>query len=283
MSEIYTKPFNPITWGGSPHDFTSQTGGDHGLQLGPFAIETTQRHVYGRRLLTWDGKVYKYCLSSGACRTFRGAKHMDVIGTVGIDWVILPVGRPVGSRQITVTAAVAQAEDSLAGGTMIISDEADADPTDGHLQMRTIVGNTACAGGGTTIITLDYPLNLRTTVAVYIWCMPSMYKNVAFSTTAGSSVAGIPAAYVSATGYNFWVQTWGPCSCAMQATGSGPGGGHGHDRQLVWRHDGTMDYRNNASATGGVTYEEHQQMAGYGMDNNTSNNGISIIMLQVSI
>lgn len=276
MSDIFEYGHDPIYPRAQPRDSGA-------FQLGPFQVETTQRHTYGRRLLTWDGKVYKYCLSSGACRTFRGAKHMDVIGTVGIDWVILTVTNAIGDREMTVTAAVAQATNSLAGGTMIISDEAYPTPTDGQLQMRTIVRNTACGAGGATVITLDYPLNQLTTAATYIWCMPSMYRNVAFSVTAGSSVAGIPAAYVSATGYNFWTQTWGPCACALQATGSGPGGGHNHDRQLVWRHDGTMDYRNNASANGGVSYEEHQQMAGYGMDNNTSNNGVSIVMLQVSI
>lgn len=274
MSDIFEYGHDPIYPRSQPRDSGA-------FQLGPFQVETTQRHTYGRRLLTWDGKVYKYSLSSGACRTYRGARHMDVIGTVGIDWVILTVTNAIGDREITVTSAVAQAINSLAGGTMIISDEAYPTPTDGQLQMRTIVRNTPCGAGGATVITLDYPLNQVTTAATYIWCMPSMYRNIAFGTsgTGKISMAGIPAAYVSATGYNFWTQTWGPASCAVQ----GNVGKHAHARQLVWRYDGSMDYHGNEAPSGGTTTTMHQQHAGYILDNNASDNGASIVMLQMSI
>ena len=47
-------PYNPIDWPGNPKDFA----GDN--NLGPYAEETTQRYTPGTRMITWDGKAFKY-------------------------------------------------------------------------------------------------------------------------------------------------------------------------------------------------------------------------------
>lgn len=268
MSKHFTKPFNPIPWHGSPHDFT----GDN--NLGIYTSETTQRYVYGTRYLMWDGAVYKYSKSAGVCYTGQLNMFQAVIGTVGIDYVVLPNDSTIGDRSVVLTAAVAQAEDTLAGGWIEFK-TANTDAAGNQTGMqRRITGNTSCGAGGTTTVSFEGGLSAALTNAVgYAFCMPNPYQYVSYDAEIGNSSCGIAATYIAATGYNHWQQTWGLCLVTDVAATLGT---VGHQRQLVAHNNGGVGPHLYGTAT--ATAQQH---VGFIVDDNTGANGMTMIMLQI--
>jgi len=241
-------------------------------ELGVYYEGTTKLYEIGDVAYTQRGK-FRYSLSSGICRAGRGCKFMNVIGTVGIDYSAVVAAQQVGDKTITMTSVVGQAANSLKGGTITIN-YLPPDSDDAYLQDRTVVGNTACAAGGTTVITLDYALTKALTTASYAFVMPNPYSDIAYDGGSGNSVAGIPATYISATGHYFWLQTKGRIWVAPQGTV----GKTAYAREVVWRHDGSIDIHDVASAT--AKYNQH---AGFIIDNNASANGATEIFFDCDI
>ncbi|MBE3088314.1 MAG: hypothetical protein IMZ61_13885 [Planctomycetes bacterium] len=241
-------------------------------ELGVYYLGTTKLYEIGDLAYTQRGK-YRYSYSSGICRAGMGNKFMNVIGTVGIDYSAVVQAQEIGDKTITMTSTVAQAADSLKGGTITIN-YLPPDSNNAYLQDRTVVGNAACAAGGTCVIALDYPLTVALTTASYAFVMPNPYSNIAYDTGSGNSVAGIPATYVSAAGYYFWLQTKGRIWIAPQGTV----GATAYAREVVWRHDGSIDIHDVASAT--AKYNQH---AGFILDNNASANGATEIFFDCDI
>lgn len=271
MSKIFTKPFRPLDWASSPHDFT----GDN--QLGPHTSETTQRYIYGTRFLTWDGKVYKYSLSSGACYTTMGNVFFATItsDTNGIDYSALTNGQSAGDREITLTnGSTAVAEDYLAGGLAVIIPSEST--TNAEVMLRGIIGNNAAvATSGECTIYLDYPLETAVTTSENAYAMPSHYSNIKYQSTSGKkSFSGIAGTYVSATGYNFWTQTYGVCQLVNGWTEVC--GKTAYYRGVWWRHDGSVSIFDNAPDA------QTDLCAGFVLDNNADDNGMTNIMMTVS-
>jgi hypothetical protein len=273
MSNQFQYPFNPITWQGSPHDYT----GDN--MLGQYTVETTQRYVYGTRFLTWDGRVFKYSLSSGECYTHRLNVFFNTISSDanGIDYSLLTNAQSAGDREITLTnGSTAVAEDYLAGGTAIIVPTETT--TDREVMSRMIVGNEIAAASAECTIYLEAPLETAVTAANYAYVMPSGYNNIKYLSTVGTiSFAGLAATAVTATGYNFWLQTYGPNNSAQQTTYVGK---TAYYRMVYARHDGTLDTQANTVESGGTVVTD--QIVGFGMDNNADNNGTTVWMMTIS-
>jgi len=247
-------------------DFT----GDNGMGL--YGMETTQRFNYGTRCLTEDGRVFYYAKSSGACYTGRMNTFDVAIDDTGLDWVSPAAATVVGARQITLTESgtAAIAEDALVNGFAMINYDAGSDNND--LMVRRITGNTACASAGTTILDLDGPLDIALTVATSkIFAMASPWSSVKLSGGYLGSHCGVAAAYVAATGYFHWEQTWGPCWITDFAATLG----HVNDsRQLVVNNAGQVAPHDAATV---------MQHAGFIMDNNETDNGMSLVCLQIMI
>lgn len=267
MSSVFTLPVGPLPYFAGPHDYT----GDD--RLGIHTAETTQRYICGTRFLMWDGAVYKYSKSSGACYTGQLNKFQNVIGTVGIDYVVLPNAAAVGVTDVVMTAAVEQTKDCLAGGWIefkVTNTDAAGNQTG---QQRRIIGNTACAAAGTTTISISGPVTEALTTSSYAFCMPNPYTSVKADTLATTSACGIAAVYVSATGYYHWEQTWGLAFVSDTAATLGK---TDHERQLVLNQQGSVSP--HAYATAAATAQQH---IGFIVDNNASANGMSLIMLQI--
>ena len=236
----------------------------------------------GDRVVTPDGKVFRYCKSGGACWTGRGAAFYNAIPATGIDYSLLVNAQAIGDKEVTMTnqGTCAITQDELRGGHIIIKTAAGSD--DSALQQRGIIGNSADASvghNGTVTIYLDAPLTGALTAASYAFCMPSPYNNIINAETIGNSagaysIAGIPAVYVSAASVYFWVQTWGLTWIAPQ----GNLGASDNKRQMVFRWDGSVGPHDDSDAN-----EEYQQHAGFVVDNNLAGNGATLMMLQVSI
>jgi hypothetical protein len=274
MSKQFTFPCGPILQGATPIDLTG-TAVDYPY-LGIYTTETTQRFIYGTRYITYDGAVYKYSKSSGACYTGELNKFQHAIDSVGIDYVVLPNTSAIGATEIVMTAALAQAKDTLAGGWIEFKTaNTDAAGNETGMQRR-IIGNTACGAGATTVVTLNGPLTAALTAATgYAFCMPNPYSSVAYDTAATNSACGLAATYIAATGYNHWEQTWGLAFCTDVAATLGK---TDNQRQLVLAQNGGVSP--HAYATASVTAQQH---IGFIVDDNATANGMSMIMLQIDI
>jgi hypothetical protein len=242
--------------------------------LGPYTLETTQRFGLSRQFIGPLGELYRYVKSGGVWRTGRGAKFLNAIPATGIDYSALARAQSIGDKKVLMTnqGVVAQTLDGLAGGIIIISDEDDDTPTDGRLQRRRIVHNTAAGVSDTCEIELDFPLHRAVTTSTYAFCMPNPWNNIGYDGGNALSVAGVPAVYCSASGYYGFIQTNGLLWLAPQSTC----GTTAHARQLVFRHDGSIDTHDYSDSNAG-----QQQHAGFIVDDNSLGNGSTIIMLEV--
>jgi len=275
MSKGFQYDFGPLDANALPLDFT--TTYKHGIRV----AETTQRFVYGTRYLTWDGRAYKYSKSSGACYTHRLNAFGNTIASDanGIDYSVFTNTQAIGDTEVTLTAgSTAITEDYLAGGLLVVVPTESV--TDGQVMERIITGNTsAAATTGECTMYFDEPLELAITTSNYGYVMPSSYNNILYENTGGlKSFAGLSATYVSATGYNFWTQTYGVCQLSPQ---NPPLGYTAYQRGLWARHDGTVDGSSTSSGTWGTSYVTDQYV-GYILDNNASQNGSTNCMLTIS-
>lgn len=258
MSKIFTKPFHPLPWESEPHDFTTVSG-VHGLQLGPYAVETTQRYVWGTRYLMWDGRVFKYAKSISALKSYHlsGTEDDAPIGNV------TSLGAALGSRSINVTMD-GRSEDDLAGGYMYIFDT-----TIDNSVGRGIVGNDATSGTE-TIVHLDYPLAVEVTTSDG----NTIFENPYMEIRSGDNYVtymGVAASPVSASGNNFWLQTYGCC--------------HVSGGETITK--AASDNRDLVGGPGGCLWKlsshDHWQRIGQQLTGSATMNEGPIIMLQLKI
>lgn len=267
-------PYNPVIWPAIPRDET----GDNNVGYG--TVETTQRYVWGTRGLTWDGKVYKYGRAKDTLYAGYGAKNGSLIDVSDLINSTTPVAYVAGQREVTVTIAATEgyasdgviAEDELIGSQFVVGHGAAA-----LTEQRTVMGNTAVAsGGGTTTIELDYPLALAHASGVACEVPFNAYGYLINTSSAIASVVGVPN-ITAATGYNLWIQTWGPCWCVPGGADTTPGDAAAN-RTVVFVGDGSVNGVNV------ITLEDGYQVAGFIMDATESGTGtMPLVMLQISI
>jgi len=197
MSKHFKKPFNPIPWHGSPHDFSSANG-VHNRNLGIYATEDTQRYIVGTRLTTWDGRVFKYIYAEKACTSYHGAVTLATHAYAGEALVSSVV---VGDTSVLVTQT-GFTEDELQGGFICVYGAGS------HAMNRLIVGNDATVGT-TTMIYIDGPISVAGDT-LYHEVFQNPYKRCSGTPQVYSCVVAVPAANIAVSSYG-WGQTWGPC------------------------------------------------------------------------
>jgi hypothetical protein len=266
-------PGMPLPAGSAPLDFSGST------EFGPYATETTQKHAYGRRMITWDGRVFKYGNAIAKLAAGYGAFNLSLADVSDLINSVSPAAIVAGDKTTTVT--IAATEGYASDGVVAANELAGAFITIGHgsqylTETRMIISNTAVAsGGGTTTIEVDYPFALAhdAGVACEVPFNPYRYLGAASEV---ASVMCVPNVVVAASGYKFWGQTWGPCWCV-------PGGGDApgdtaNEREVFFVGDGSVN--------GGVslTLEKGYQRAGFIIDTTEAGTGcMPLVMLQISI
>lgn len=235
-------------------------------EYGIYLTEKTQRFVLGTRYITWDGRVFKYCLSNNTCNPTNGALN-DTVPFIADDGTNEVVNSTiVGDTSITADDQTV-AEDALAGGFVIIYST--------YEQTRGIIGNTV--GAGTDIeIYLDAPLTVLTTGLTTDFCAyySPYYGLKNNEAVARASVMCIPCTWVSAASMFFWGQTWGPCRISPGAAGYGDDSG---ERMLVFGENGSTFIHNDAAA---VTLQN--QHAGFIIPKTLADDA-PLTMLQISV
>jgi hypothetical protein len=259
-----------------PLDFSGSDDGD----LGIYALETTQRHVYGRRRLTDDGRVFKYCHSLGTLYAGYGAANIANATVARLINSVTPAAYTIGQRVITVTIAATEgyagdgviAENELAGAFIVLGHGAAA-----TTENRMVLGNSAGASGGGTIqVTLDGPLAVAHDAGVACELPLNPYRYLGKGSLEYSAFMCVPV-IACTTGYDFWGQTWGPCWCVPGGGDASPGD-TANDRTAYFVGDGSVNFGY------ALTVENGYQKAGFCIDTTASGTGaMPLIMLQISI
>jgi len=248
-STIAGYPCTPLTLGAMPMDHSGTT------ELGLRTNETVQKHVIGRRVLTFDGRVYRYCLATTggvdgyhACKSLAG----DALGEA------LATAQSIGDNEITVTET-GFTKNELAGAYVFIYGAS------GGGSLHYITGNDA-SGGTTTRIDLLERLHEAITTN-YCEMFYNPYGYCTKTATNKAACIAVPACAADASEF-FWGQTWGPCVVSPGETITPSG----DIRQLAFGANNAVFLKAN------VTNGQH---AGFVMNYNSDNG--PLIMLQISI
>jgi hypothetical protein len=236
-----------------PTDFANT-----GLSI--YTAETTQRHAYGRRYLTWDGRIYKYCLAAAAVVSYHGAGQSKA---AVMTYEAVGAAAAAGAQSV-ICDVTGLTEDQLQGGHIGIYNASDV------MQWRGIAGNDATVST-TTKFYLDAPLAAAITVAgsnAEIFHNP--YRYCTHAADEYTSVICVPAVGAG-SGYNFWGQTWGPCLISGGEAVDSPAAGA---RNLVFGANYVLF--KNATKTSG-------QNAGFILNPGSASIAGPEIMLQISI
>jgi len=239
-------------------------------------LQTTQVHPYGRRYITWDGKVFKYCRSLGTNLSGYGAANIATQNIAAVP----PNAYAAGAEEVLVTIAAADgyaadgvvAENELQGGYFITGhDEAAV------CQTRTILANTAVAsGGGTCRLLLDEGLTDAIATSSYNEIVLNPYRYLSKGSYDYQAFMCVPFRN-NTTGYNFWGQTWGPCFL-VPGGGDATPGNTADDRTAYFVGDGSVNFGY------ALTVENGYQMAGFCIDNTGGPvSALPLIMLKLSI
>jgi len=237
----------------------------------------TQLFRYGKRIMTWDGRVFRYAGSKTALLAGFGAANYFTV-SLHVGFAVLPTAIAAGQDWADVTVAASMGygaagflEDELVGGYVVF----------GHgtskVQNRCVVKNQAMSdAGGTMRIWLDGPVETAQTVAVDgAELYPNPYKYLGKGSLEYNAFMGVPAINVTST-YNAFMQTWGPCWVTPGGGDTSPGD-TANDRVAIWVGDGSVNFVYNS------TLENGYQVAGFCID--TTANGTSalpLIMLQIT-
>jgi hypothetical protein len=243
-----------------------------------YTVSATKDDAFdiGDTVVLPDGREYVYCLSSGACYTGQGNAIKNAIPATGIDYANnVAAAAAIGDTEVVITngSTVVQTLDGLRGGFILL--KAASGSGNEALQQRRIIGNSAAGLAADCTIYLDAPLTAALTTSSYAFCMPSPYSAVALASSGNEGIIGPAATYVSASGKYFFCQYKGRCWLAPQSTV----GVTQYGREVVWRHDGSIQLRDYSSAIGG----EYGQVAGYIVDCNDAANGATEICLTGAI
>lgn len=272
MSKLFTRPHLPIYPGGEPVDYTNDGAGNHNLALGIYTTEDIQRYIYGTRLITWDGRVYKYSNAVAVAYSYHGAFAFE---NAAVGWTAIPAAGvlPIGSRKAVVTLG-SRATDDLAGGYLMTEDNSATNTC----YLHGIVGNNDT----TTITTiyLDAPIPITTTESDHHEVFENPYRETKAHAAGSCAIICVPA-QTSQAGYKYWGQTYGPAYISpSNNTLDDPGPS---ERQVFFAGEGTTGTLVEAAVAIGSGQE---QIAGFILNAdiaNAHNIAGPLIMLKISI
>ena len=239
----------------------------------------TARYTVGTRLITEDGRVFRYAKASNIISVSHfGLKFWGQIG----DGIAAVAGGASSVGDYTVTLTGTATKNEYTGGYLSMWSSP-------H-QFRSILSNTATSGT-TFVVTLAEPLTVAI-VSASTWCeaLQSPYANVRL--TAGpsggdsgndySSVAGMAFTVTAAADTYLWIQTWGPIIINPHGSSLQDAGITGGERKLVFDVEGSICIEDDAAHGPGADGDEHQ-IAGFIIDRSASGtSGPPLVMLTIS-
>lgn len=184
-----------------------------------FTSSSSQIHELGRRAVTKDGRVFRYCVA-GASDTVAGSVYQSA-APIANHLANTPPAVAVGATSFTYTPGnTAGAANLYAEGYLQV------DTTPGNGYTYQVSGHAAITAS--TAFTLNLmpsdPIQVALTTSSRVGLVHNPYKNVIVNPTTNTGVTSGVAGYVITTAQYGWLQTWGPASVLINGT---PGVGIG--------------------------------------------------------
>ena len=181
-----------------------------------FSSSATQYHQLGERLVTSDGRVFRY-VRAGASDLVVG-NMIQAPGEIVNHDTLTPSAAAIGATTITVTLGSTLASvDQYAGGWAVI------DTTPGLGYTYPITGHPAAASGATLAVTLGLGVEVALTTGSRVTLTPNPYRGVIqtpITTLTGSAVGA--AVFIVVTVEYGWVCVSGTTGVLIAGT-PGPG------------------------------------------------------------
>ncbi len=169
-----------------------------------------KRETLGALRITADGRKFRYA-KAGPDALTAGALGLAP-AAVAAHQNLAASPAAVGDRVLSLTVGqAAVAENAYEDGYLQVAD------ADGKGRQCRILSNTACAAGGTVVLTLAEPLRAALTADSKVSLVPSPWAGVAASATEENLPAGVSPCDVPA-GHYFFAQTGGVACCLASGT-----------------------------------------------------------------
>lgn len=169
-----------------------------------------KREAVGALRITADGRKFRYA-KAGASPLAAGSMG-QAPAAVANHCNLTATAAAVGDRVLSVTVgATAVAENTYEDGFLQVAE------TDGAGRQYRILSNTACASGGTVILTLAEGLRAPLTAASKVSLIPSPWCGVTATAAEENLPAGVTPCDVPA-GHYYFAQTGGVACCLASGT-----------------------------------------------------------------
>jgi hypothetical protein len=238
--------------------------------------DLNQRFRYGKRVMTFDGRVFRYSRSKTATYSGYGAANYFTVSK-HITYAVLPVAIAVGDLFATVTypssagyGAAGFLEDELVGGYIVVGHNTTS------VENRVIVANDAMSATTSTArIWVDGAFQTANSVSNGAEIYPNPYAYLGKGALEYNAFMGVPAINTTIL-YSSFVQTWGPC-WVVPGGGDATPGNTVNDRTAYFVGDGSVNFGT------ALTVETGYQMAGFCIDTTSSAvSAMPLIMLQIT-
>ena len=246
-------------------------GGSHQIN----EVSDTQRYVLGARLVSGDGRVFRYGKCGESFSTTKmGCKNWNLLVTEKATGAVAAC--VAGAKELEVTFNsdfwdTEVAENELYGGYISLYNSGAIRDT------RMIISNDAVvAGGGVCTIGIDEPIVVAVAAAFDCEVMANPYSDLRVTNDGRTSIMGMPAA-LATVGQYLWIQTWGPYRVTPTAAEIGV---ISEDRQYVFDSAGSV-YSHQLDHDRETSSYQH---AGFVIerDDGVAGSDAPFIMLQIS-
>jgi len=179
-----------------------------------FKTSTAQEHELGAKIITSDGREYRYCKAGGTALVAGKLQDGSVVVANHAN-VTVATAASIGAIAVTVTlGATAATANQYANGYMVVNDEA------GQGYIYQISSNPAADSAANLELTLyneDGLLEALTTSS-QVTLVAHRYKSVVIhASTEASEPVGVAIVDIAAASYG-WLQVTGLCSCLSDVT-----------------------------------------------------------------
>lgn len=169
-----------------------------------------KREAIGALRITADGRKFRYAKAGGTAMS-AGSLGMAP-AAVAAHQNLSATPAAIGDRVLSLTVgAAAVAENAYEDGYLQVAEAA------GKGRQCRILSNTACAAGGTVVLTLAEALRTALTTDSKVSLVPSPWGGVAASATEENLPVGVAPCDVPA-GHYFFAQTGGVACCLAAGT-----------------------------------------------------------------
>lgn len=173
---------------------------------------STAQAPLGARASTPDGRVFRYCQFGSTTNLVAGNIVAGAIPTANHLGLSPTSNAGTGTFLVTVTAgATAVSAGQYANGVLTVNAGA------GRLGYTySIVGNTACASSGTSVVTIGEPLAYAVLTGDTVSLFPNIYSSIVQNATSATVPLGVAVVNGSAAFFG-WIQTRGSVAVLSDA------------------------------------------------------------------